>query len=92
MKLGTFLIELLVLTTILTKKSTCSEERIKGDALQRILQLFLKKPEYLSLDNREKQQIIIAFYYILENPNKYGDVIRTIVGKIRRKKYLNLNF
>ena len=88
MKLSIFLIGLFALVAIMTEKSSCSRyEKGEVDGLQRILQSVLNKPEYLSLDHMKQQQILIAFFHILENPNKYGEVIKTIAGKFKKHQF-----
>jgi hypothetical protein len=67
----------------------CRSISLKGeDGVQRILQSILTRPEYLSLDHKSQQQILIAFFHILENPIKYGAMIKTIVEKFKKEKHV----
>ena len=77
MKFGILLMGLFFLMSIMIEKSICSKEREKGDvnAFRKIMQSILDKPTYLSLDHAKRQQILIAFFRILTNPDKYGDVM-----------------
>jgi len=85
MKLSILLFGVFSLMAILCEKSICNSQRKRDvHALQRIFQSALRKPEYLSFDHAKQQQILIAFFRILEHPEKYGDVI---IKKLHKSDY-----
>ena len=76
MKLSIFLIGLFASMALMIGKRSCSSVKEGNvNALQEIMQSALNNPEYLSLDLIKKQQILIAFFRILEKLDKYGNVM-----------------
>jgi hypothetical protein len=63
-----------------------SSQENDQDYLKRVLQTILKDPEYLSLGLAEQQQILIAFFHILDNPNQYGNTVRKIFDRFYKPK------
>ena len=63
-----------------------SSQENDQDYLKRVLQTILKDPEYLSLGLAEQQQILIAFFHILDNPNQYGNKVRKIFDRFYKPK------
>jgi hypothetical protein len=87
MKFLTIWIGLLAMA-IMSGKIAASESSQENDQdyLKRVLQTILKDPEYLSLGLAEQQQILIAFFHILDNPNQYGNKVRKIFDRFYKPK------
>ena len=84
--LAIFCLGVMAFLAVMTEKIYCRSISLKGeDGVQRILQSILTRPEYLSLDHTSQQQILIAFFHILENPIKYGTMIKTIAENFKSK-------